>query len=285
MLRFTVQMEAHGVDFPFDIYIGEPSDQVHPLHFQIQWLRGERQIEFNQTVFENFTKLHTLAKENNVSFEELVAYALGRSEEESKKKPPVALDAKVLSITALQAHFRKAHTEASKKATVKKTKATPLGFQDKLKAARTQPGSFVRATPAKTLEFISHMALQLWPEHEEYNATYRTCFTLFALYQLESPYKPATLEALYETLTHEDPVYSAAVIMDTEGKFLSPALFRLLQQWLFQPVHYKRVTSQNIAMQIADFALNPEAGKLSGMTRLRKAMRSHLLKGSEYDAH
>lgn len=78
MRRFTVICTfAGGQKWPFHIYVGEPEPSRHPLQNQAHWLSTEKGGTIPQEVMENFEKLHTIAKENGVSFEELCVYALG----------------------------------------------------------------------------------------------------------------------------------------------------------------------------------------------------------------
>lgn len=82
MKKFTIPCDFGGKKAPFDVYIGEPADGFHPLQFQSQWLSKERGGTIPSDVMESFDKLWKLAKENDVSFEELCVYALGRSDKE-----------------------------------------------------------------------------------------------------------------------------------------------------------------------------------------------------------
>jgi hypothetical protein len=77
MKRFTIPCNFGGTRAPFHIYIGEPAGAWHPLFFQSIWLQQERGGDVPPEVMESFGKLQGIAKENNVSFEELCVYALG----------------------------------------------------------------------------------------------------------------------------------------------------------------------------------------------------------------
>ncbi|NUR57569.1 MAG: DUF2610 domain-containing protein [Catenulispora sp.] len=77
MKKFTIPCDFNGVTAPFNIYIGEPSPEKHPLQYQAAWLSRERGGTIPQEVMDSFAKLHEIAKENGVSFEELCVNALG----------------------------------------------------------------------------------------------------------------------------------------------------------------------------------------------------------------
>ena len=77
MKKFTIPCDFNGVKAPFNIYVGEVGPGIHPLQFQADWLSRERGGTIPAEVMDSFQKLADIAKENNVSFEELCVYALG----------------------------------------------------------------------------------------------------------------------------------------------------------------------------------------------------------------
>lgn len=83
MKSFTIPCDFGGQKSPFKIYVGEPDPTKHPLQNQSHWLTAERGGSIPQEVMESFEKLHAIAKENNVSFEDLCVYALGAASDAS----------------------------------------------------------------------------------------------------------------------------------------------------------------------------------------------------------
>ncbi|WP_432994009.1 DUF2610 domain-containing protein [Dactylosporangium sp. CA-233914] len=83
MKKFTIPCDFGGAKAPFNIYIGEPADGKHPLQHQASWLSRERGGTIPSEVMDSFQKLADIARENNVSFEELCVYALGTTSESS----------------------------------------------------------------------------------------------------------------------------------------------------------------------------------------------------------
>ena len=81
MKKFTVPCDFGGVKAPFNIYVGKPSPKLHPLQFQSLWLQEERGGQIPQEVMDSFQKLHDIALENGVSFEDLCVKALGTATE------------------------------------------------------------------------------------------------------------------------------------------------------------------------------------------------------------
>lgn len=77
MKKFKIPCDFNGQKIPFDLYIGEPRDDRHPLANQQNWLSTERQGSIPKEVMDSFDRLHKISIENNVSFEELCMYALG----------------------------------------------------------------------------------------------------------------------------------------------------------------------------------------------------------------
>lgn len=91
--KFTVPCDFGGMSSPFTVYIGQPEQKHHPLHFQAEWLTKHRGGVIPRDIMENIAKLYELAEKNNVSFEELCVYALSDEEPEKDKDaaptPPV----------------------------------------------------------------------------------------------------------------------------------------------------------------------------------------------------
>lgn len=79
MQHFMIPCDFGGRKAPFPIYVGEPKPDSHPLHHQSWWLNSERGGSIPQEVMDSFEKLHKIALENNVSFEELCVYAMGEA--------------------------------------------------------------------------------------------------------------------------------------------------------------------------------------------------------------
>ncbi len=80
MRKFTVPCRFGEAMAPFAIYVGEPvldAADAHPIEQQAAWLLRERGGVVPQEVMNSFTELLVIAKDNNVSFEELCVYALG----------------------------------------------------------------------------------------------------------------------------------------------------------------------------------------------------------------
>src|SRR4051794_16968646 len=88
MKRFTVPCDFYGVKYPFHVYVGEPSSTAHPLHFQSHWLQEVRGGTLPHEVMDSFERLHKIAIDNNVSFEDLCVYVLGTAAAEGEAPPP-----------------------------------------------------------------------------------------------------------------------------------------------------------------------------------------------------
>ncbi len=85
MKYFMIPCDFGGRKTPFPLYVGEPKTDNHPLHFQAWWLSAERGGTIPQEVMDSFEKLHNIAKENNVSFEELCVFAMGEASKDQTK--------------------------------------------------------------------------------------------------------------------------------------------------------------------------------------------------------
>ena len=81
MKKFTINCDFGGQLSPFSIYIGQPEQGHHPLHFQSDWLSKQRGGTIPADVMDAISKLRDLADKNNVSLEELCVYALGSTDD------------------------------------------------------------------------------------------------------------------------------------------------------------------------------------------------------------
>jgi hypothetical protein len=86
MKKFTIPCQFGDVKAPFNIYIGEPVPDAHPLEQQAAWLLRERGGVIPADVMDSFKKLQDIAIENGVGFEELCVYALGTAQGEDNDK-------------------------------------------------------------------------------------------------------------------------------------------------------------------------------------------------------
>lgn len=91
--KFTIPCDFAGVKAPFNIYVGEPRPDKHPLLHQSSWLQRERGGTIPTEVMDSFEKLHGISKENGVSFEELCVYALGEKKDDDAVEPTRASQA------------------------------------------------------------------------------------------------------------------------------------------------------------------------------------------------
>mgnify|MGYP000751775533 CR=1 FL=1 len=83
MKKFSVPCNFNGVSAPFTIYVGNPRQDHHPIHFQSDWLSKERGGNVPQEVMDSLARLKDIAAKNGVSFEDLCVYALGAAQEEA----------------------------------------------------------------------------------------------------------------------------------------------------------------------------------------------------------
>lgn len=80
MKRITIPCEFGSKKSPFHVYVGDPDPKNHPLMHQASWLSSERGGSIPSDIMESFEKLHKIAIENNVPFEELCVYAIGEAQ-------------------------------------------------------------------------------------------------------------------------------------------------------------------------------------------------------------
>jgi len=84
--RVTIPVDFGAIGtFPFEVYVYQkPNDyEYRGIDDQIEWLKQARGGTIADDIAESFRKLQNIAFENNVSFPELAAYALGRESSEN----------------------------------------------------------------------------------------------------------------------------------------------------------------------------------------------------------
>ncbi|MFF4244903.1 DUF2610 domain-containing protein [Streptomyces sp. NPDC001822] len=64
---------------PYDVHVGEPAPDAHPLEQQLAWLSRERGGSMPLDAADAFAKLHAIALEHGVSTEELCEYAMAEA--------------------------------------------------------------------------------------------------------------------------------------------------------------------------------------------------------------
>lgn len=79
MKKWAIPCQFGALTAPFNIYVGEPVSDAHPLEQQAAWLMRERGGVVPVAAYDSFDQLHAIALENGVSFEALCDYALGEA--------------------------------------------------------------------------------------------------------------------------------------------------------------------------------------------------------------
>jgi YHS domain-containing protein len=92
MKRFTVPIRVSpgAPTFPFNVYIPPPLG-YDGIDHMVRWLQEARGLQIPSDVVTSFRRLHSIARENNVSFPDLAVYALGeatRSQQPAAATPP-----------------------------------------------------------------------------------------------------------------------------------------------------------------------------------------------------
>ena len=90
MKRFTVPCDFNGVKYPFHVYVSDAPWPKDPLEDQARWLLEVRGGTIPEEVRDSFRRLHKIAHENNVSFQDLCVYALGTAAAENGQKVQVS---------------------------------------------------------------------------------------------------------------------------------------------------------------------------------------------------
>lgn len=90
--KYSVPVDYGGDTGSFSVYIRDwPKDYAFEgIDDQVQWMKIARGGTISPDVVESFRKLHKIARDNNVSYPELVEYALEENKDKDKPKPDPA---------------------------------------------------------------------------------------------------------------------------------------------------------------------------------------------------
>ena len=88
MKKFSIPCSFNGQVSPVDFYIGKPNPANHPIQFQSKWLSSEKGGQVPQEMMDSIAKVKIIADENNISFEELCAYAINLANGYEQKDIP-----------------------------------------------------------------------------------------------------------------------------------------------------------------------------------------------------
>src|SRR5688572_6191211 len=92
MKTIAVPCDVDGKKVPIQFHVGDPNPQAHPIGHQAAWLGRERGVYVPQEVMDSMDAIHVKAKEMNIPFEELVAFALDRAITERDAKAAADAD-------------------------------------------------------------------------------------------------------------------------------------------------------------------------------------------------
>ena len=74
--QFTVNCNFKTTKAPVTFYVGDPSDDNHPIYFQSKWLSEKKGGSVPKEILDSFAELQKIAIKNHVSFQELCAFAI-----------------------------------------------------------------------------------------------------------------------------------------------------------------------------------------------------------------
>lgn len=85
--QLTINCKFKTASVPVTFYIGDPSDENHPIYFQSKWLSEKKGGTIPQEIIDSFSELQKIASKNHVSFQELCSFAI---EEMNNKNVAIA---------------------------------------------------------------------------------------------------------------------------------------------------------------------------------------------------
>lgn len=129
--KFTANCDFGGQTHPVTLYIGRPSPESHPLHFQSTWLSSNRGGSVPSSIMDSFQKIADIAIKRRVPFEDLCSYVI----DEINSSDSLSKDAK--QATECQ-DKKKKKSSASAKTAVKKSPQADENVENKKVAAPKQ---------------------------------------------------------------------------------------------------------------------------------------------------
>ena len=85
---FNIPCNFNGQVSDVRFYIGEPNEEKNPIYFQTKWLGDTKGGSVPQDVIDSIEKIQKLAKQNNISFEDLCAYARSIAKDQAIEANP-----------------------------------------------------------------------------------------------------------------------------------------------------------------------------------------------------
>ncbi len=74
--EFTINCNFKTAKIPVTFYIGDPSDENHPIYFQSKWLSEKKGGTIPKEILDSFAELQKIAIKNHVSFQELCGFVI-----------------------------------------------------------------------------------------------------------------------------------------------------------------------------------------------------------------
>jgi Domain of unknown function (DUF2610) len=215
MKRFTIPCKFGAADLPFHIYVGTPRKTNHPLQNQADWLSSERGGVIPPEVMDSIQKLQQIAIKNNVNFEDLCVYALGKKDDQTPAAEPKTEGANDTGETSAPRPY------------VIEPKWPPYE-----KGEQAEADDIVEKTVEQTAVRAMEVAMHIWPGADNLNRSTRNLFLGLAIYHGILPERPLTISEIFRTITSDDVAYSMCVALDTLGACMIPPSYGLIRQWL-----------------------------------------------------
>ncbi len=266
MKQFTIVCDfPENKKTPVHIYVGEPSAISHPLTYQYKWLAEEHKATIPAPIMKNFANLHSIAKEHNISFEELCAFALADPATRHSLSPTEVsrkLNDKVIGFSDVKNYI---HGLKNKRTTKAKQ---PVSTGRTLAVSTLAP---YKKDIEANLRFCSELSKSIWPHEDGSNAACRGIFLGMSLYLAFLPEKPNTISNIYKSMISEDLYYCLCVVLDTIGKQMHPLSLELIHLWLSYPRDVREQVKSMVAVSLATFCCQaPIDGKIEHREALQE---------------
>ncbi len=213
-MRYIISCKDH-ISGEISLRIGYPKKGNHPLKYQYWWYATKEHISIERKIHESFSKLYRIAERDNISYEQLVKYAISSAENETKLIPKL-LKEKIVTFE----EYKKIQLPFPVEPFIR-----PLPMYSMPKRGNTLAA---KSTPETLRGDVYQLAVALFPDQgsEEQNA--RLFFYAYAMYLLIAQPKWRTITALFKEIISENLQRNLCGTLDEFGGFFPPEIYQIL---------------------------------------------------------
>lgn len=203
MKQFSVPCKHGLVKEPIEIYIGLPAKNKHPFYYQNWFFLNVHRNKIDPEIYKKFGELYEIAKEKNISFEQLCSHVLKDAEKRAYKNKR-----KVVSL------------EDFKQAALPKNALpffSPLPLKKLSQNSNKKRGVSARLTLLVQSYLYSEILFTALSQQEDIDSLF--FFYAYLVLHLITMDGELDISAVYKNLCYEDLRYNICVTLDVAGGY------------------------------------------------------------------